>query len=180
MQQNGSVVKGMTLAAPQRSGPRHSWRRIGDCCGTSACRRSLLAEGGEPGIILQTSTRIGAIPLLSPVSGRPDFGLVVEPRFTWSSAGDMLAGTGFRIVPELLPLPNLPQSERRVPPWVMSSVVLARLKRLLDAMQRRFTVFEADLLAPRGAVAVGDISHATAAARARSQRAVSLSGPSGR
>ena len=109
-------------------------------------------RGGEPGIILQTSTRIGAIPLLSPVSGRPDFGLVVEPRFTWSSAGEMLAGTGFRIVPELLPLPNLPQSERRVPPWVMSSIVLARLKRLLDAMQRRFTVFEADLLAPRGGV----------------------------
>ena len=64
----------------------------------------------------------------------------------------MLAGTGFRVVPELLPLPDLPQSERRVPPWVLSSVVLARLKRLLDALQRRFTLTDADLRAPRGSV----------------------------
>jgi hypothetical protein len=106
----------------------------------------------EPGLVLQTSTRIGAIPLLSPVSGRPDFGLVVEPRFSWSSAGEMLAATGFKVVPELLPLPELPQSERRVPPWVLSSIVLPRLRRLLKAMQRRFVITEDDLRAPRGAV----------------------------
>lgn len=110
---------------------------------------------GAPGVLLRTSTRVGAIPLLSPVSGKPDFGLVVEPRFAWSSAGDMLAGTGFRVMPELLPLPNLPQSERRVPPWVLSTVILARLKKLLDDLQRRFTIHEADLRAPRGAVSWG-------------------------
>lgn len=109
-------------------------------------------RGGAPGILVRTSTRVGAIPLLSPVTGRPDFGLVVEPRFSWSSAGDMLAGTGFRVVPEMLPLPDLVQSERRVPPWVLSSVVLARLKSLLDSLQRRFTMTEADLRAPRGQV----------------------------
>lgn len=109
-------------------------------------------RNGEPGIVFHTSTRIGAIPLLSPLSGRPDFGVIVEPRFAWSSAGDMLAGTGFRVVPELLPLPNLPQSERRVPPWVLSSIVLARIRRLLNSLQRRFAVIEADLRAPRGAV----------------------------
>ena len=107
---------------------------------------------GEPGLVVHTSTRIGAVPLLSPITGRPDFGLVVEPRFTWSSAGDMLAGTGFRVVPDLLPLPDLPQSERRVPPWVLSSVVLMRLRSLLDSLQRRFAVTSADLRAPRGQV----------------------------
>lgn len=107
---------------------------------------------GQPGLLVRTSTRIGAIPLLSPVSGRPDFGLVVEPRFAWASAGDMLAGTGFRVVPELLPLPDLPQSERRVPPWVLSSVVLTRLLALLDSLTRRFVHAEGDLSAPRGQV----------------------------
>ena len=107
---------------------------------------------GDAGLLVRSSTRVGAIPLLSPVTGRPDFGLVVEPRFAWSSAGDMLAGTGFRVVPDLLPLPELPQSEQRVPPWVLSSVVLTRLRALLDSLQRRFVVSEADLHAPRGQV----------------------------
>lgn len=109
-------------------------------------------RGGEPGLYVNTSARVGAIPLISPVTGRPDFGLVVRPRFEWSSAGDMLAGTGFRIVPDLLPLPALPQSERSVPPWVLSSVVLMRLRSLLDSLRRRFVVAQADLQAPRGQV----------------------------
>ena len=109
-------------------------------------------RGGEPGVLVSASTRVGAVPLLSPVTGRPDFGLVVEPRFAWSSAGDMLAGTGFRVVPDLLPLPALPQSERRVPPWVLSSVVLTRLRALLDSLQRRFVLTEEDLHAPKGQV----------------------------
>jgi len=111
-----------------------------------------LRRAGEPGLLVRSSTRVGAIPLLSPVTGRADFGLIVEPRFSWSSAGDMLAGTGFRVVPDLLSLPELPQSERRVPPWVLSSVVLTRLTALLDSMQRRFVVTETDLRAPRGQV----------------------------
>jgi hypothetical protein len=109
-------------------------------------------RSGEPGLLVKSSTRVGAVPLLSPITGRPDFGLVVEPRFAWSSAGDMLAGTGFRVVPELLPVPNLPQSERRVPPWVLSSVVLTRLRALIASMSRRFSMVEADLSAPRGQV----------------------------
>lgn len=107
---------------------------------------------GVVGLHVRSSSRVGAIPLLSPITGRPDFGLAVYPRFGWAGAGDMLAGTGFRVVPELLPLPDLPQSERRVPPWVLSSVVLTRMQQLLDAMLRRFAISEADLHAPRGAV----------------------------
>ena len=113
---------------------------------------SITRRGGRPGIQFRPGTRIGAVPLASPVSGRPELGLVIEPRISWASAGEMLAGTGFRIVPELLPLPDMPQSERGVPPWVLSSVVIARLERLLEAMQRRFVLAQTDLRSPRGQV----------------------------
>jgi len=109
-------------------------------------------QRGETGLRVRTSTRVGAIPLLSPVTARPDFGLVVAPRFSWSSVGDLLSATGFRVVPDLLPLPDLPHSERRIPPWVMSSVVLLRMQRLLEAQRRRFTMTAADRPAPRGSV----------------------------
>jgi hypothetical protein len=107
---------------------------------------------GEPGLHLSTGVRVGAIPLRSPVTGRADFGLIINPRFPWSGLGDVLAHTGFRIVPDLLPLPELPHSERRIPPWVLTSVVLQRLERLLEATARRFETVEADLRAPRGTV----------------------------
>jgi hypothetical protein len=107
---------------------------------------------GQPVIRFITSTRIGAIPLLSPLSGRPDFGLVVEPRFSWAGVGDVLATTGFRVLPDLLPLAELPQSERNIPPWVLSSVVLYRMERLLENSARRFAMVQSDLPAPKGAV----------------------------
>lgn len=107
---------------------------------------------GEPGLRVEAGARVGAIPLRSPITGRPDFGLVVAPRFAWTGVGDLLASTGFRVLPELLPLDDLPQSERHVPPWVLASVVLYRLQRLLEATARRFDVIEEDRLAPRGAV----------------------------
>ncbi len=108
---------------------------------------------GEPGLRIRSGTRVGAIPLRSPVSGRVDFGLVVTPRFPWTGVGDLLATTGFRILPELLPLEELPQSERHIPPWVLASVVLHRLERLIDATSRRFEMVHEDRSAPRGAVA---------------------------
>ncbi|MEQ8819785.1 MAG: hypothetical protein RLY93_06035 [Sumerlaeia bacterium] len=117
-----------------------------------AVRADPMRRGGVPGIRFQTAARVGAVPLLSPVTGRPDFGLVIEPRFAWASAGDMLAGMGFRVVPEFLPLPELPQSERRVPPWVLSSVILKRLEDLLNSLQRRSATSQAILSAPRGQV----------------------------
>ncbi len=107
---------------------------------------------GVPGLEIVSGTRVGAIPLRSPVTGRADFGLVVSPRFPWSGVGDLLAATGFRVMPDLLPLDALPQSERHIPPWVLASVVLHRLKRLLEASARRFHTVEEDRRAPRGAV----------------------------
>lgn len=109
-------------------------------------------RSGVPSLVLQTSTRVGAIPLRSPVTGRADYGLVVRPRFGWAGVGRAMATTGFRELPDLLPLPELPRSEREVPPWVLSSVVLARLDALLDQSRRRFELVDADLTRPRGRV----------------------------
>ena len=50
----------------------------------------------------------------------------------------MLGTTGSQVVPDLLKIPKLPQSDRRVPPWVLSSVVLRRLEGLLDNLTREF------------------------------------------
>jgi hypothetical protein len=108
---------------------------------------------GVPGLQFRTGTRVGAIPILSPLTARPDFGLIVRPRFSWTSAGDMMASVGFRAIPELLPqLPLLPQSERRIPPWVLSSVILPRLERLLASLDRSFAWAQDETAIPRGAI----------------------------
>ena len=108
---------------------------------------------GEIGLWLESDTRIGALPLLSPSSAKPELGLVVEPRFSWSSAGDMLVGTGFRITPEILPLPRMvPSSDRQIPSWVLSATVLMRIEALLKQSSLRFEMNEALLSAPKGQV----------------------------
>ena len=108
---------------------------------------------GDIGLWLESDTRIGALPLLSPSSAKPELGLVVEPRFSWSSAGDMLVGTGFRITPEILPLPRMvPNSDRQIPSWVLSATVLMRIEALLKQSSRRFEMNETILNAPKGQV----------------------------
>jgi len=107
---------------------------------------------GRPELVVKTGTCVGAAPLLSPVTGRVDYGLVIRPRFQWSSVGGLLAQMGLKVVPQLVPLPELPRSERRVPAWILSSVVLERFKALLDQMERGFVFFEEACRAPRGSV----------------------------
>ena len=109
-------------------------------------------DGSETLLILQSGNAVGAVPLLSPLTGRPDFGLVVKPRFPWSGIGPMLAEMGWLISPTPLRLPHLKRSERRVPPWVLSFMVLSRLKALLDRLDRRFEIASEPLPAPRGSV----------------------------
>ncbi len=46
----------------------------------------------------------------------------------------------------------LPRSERRVPPWVLSTIVLFRLKGLLDQLERRFEMTSEERSSPRGAI----------------------------
>ncbi len=109
-------------------------------------------DGETVDLVLETSTQVGAIPLLSPTTGRPDYGLVINPRFDWLGIGGMLMEMGWRIIPTPLRLPLLPGSERKIPPWVMSTIVLFRLQALLNSLNRRFELIKDDLPAPRGTV----------------------------
>lgn len=109
-------------------------------------------DGTALDIVMKAGTKIGALPLLSPTTGKPDYGLVIKPRFDWAGIGPMLAAMGWRVVPTPLRLPTLPRSERKIPPWVLSTMILMRLKALLDRLDRRFEMVEATLPAPRGTV----------------------------
>jgi len=109
-------------------------------------------DGRDVRLRIQSGSAVGAVPLRSPRSGKPDFGLVVQPRFPWSGIGPMLSEMGWLITPAPLRLPLLRRSERRVPPWVLSVMVLARLRELLDRLERRFEMTEESRNAPKGRV----------------------------
>jgi hypothetical protein len=64
----------------------------------------------------------------------------------------MLAEMGWLVSPSPLKLPLLRRSERRVPLWVLSFMVLARLKALLDRLDRRFEITKETRSAPKGRI----------------------------
>lgn len=109
-------------------------------------------DGSSVELIFRTGTRIGAIPLLSPTTGKPDYGLIVKPRFDWPGLGTMLGVMGWRVIPAPLRLPLLPRSQHKIPSWVLSSIVLFRLQALLDRLERRFEIVHENRQAPRGSV----------------------------
>lgn len=109
-------------------------------------------DGSLVRINFRTASKIGAFPLMSPTSGKPDYGFIIKPRFGWSGIGIVLSQMGWRVVPTVLKVPLLPGSERKIPPWVLSSAVLLRIKALIDRIERRFQFSESDLLAPRGSI----------------------------
>ena len=109
-------------------------------------------DGSDVRLLIQAGDSVGAVPLISPTTARPDYGLVVQPRFPWAGIGPMLAEMGWRVSPTPLRLPLLRRSERRVPAWVLSFMILARLKTLLDSLDRRFELTNESLRAPRGTV----------------------------
>jgi hypothetical protein len=109
-------------------------------------------DGSQVVLVVRTGLKIGAIPLLSPTSGKSDYGIVVRPRFSWSGIGEILGATGWRVIPAPLPLPLLPSSERRIPPWVLSVIVIARVEALLKSLERRFELTSEERTAPRGTV----------------------------
>ncbi|HYM14828.1 MAG TPA: hypothetical protein VEZ14_04665 [Dehalococcoidia bacterium] len=109
-------------------------------------------DGSSVDLLFRTTTKIGAIPLISPVTGRDDYGLVVKPRFDWSGLGPMLGEMNWKIIPTPLSLPMLPRSERKIPPWVLSTIVLHRISALLRELERRFELVDDVRSAPRGAV----------------------------
>jgi hypothetical protein len=110
-------------------------------------------DGRDVLLVIESGSAVGALPLISPLSAKPDFGIVVQPRFPWSGIGPMLAEMGWLISPSPLCLPLLKRSERRVPAWVLSFMILARLKRLLDRLERRFEIVREARPAPKGNVA---------------------------
>jgi len=119
---------------------------------TLGLRASVGYDGSEVHFELESSSCVGAVPLVSPLSGRPDFGLVIQPRFPWRGLGPMLGQMGWRVVPRPLRLPLLRRSERRVPPWVISLMVLERLEALVQRLHRRFEFSETVIPAPKGSV----------------------------
>ena len=109
-------------------------------------------DGRDVQLVIQSGNAVGAMPLISPTTARPDYGLVVQPRFPWAGIGPMLAEMGWRVSPTPLRLPLLLRSERRVPVWVLSFMILVRLKALLDSIDRRFELTNEKRRAPRGTV----------------------------
>ena len=110
-------------------------------------------DGAEVRIVFDSGIVVGAVPLLSPTSNQPDYGLVIVPRFDWPGLGNILAQTGWKVVPSLLgDLPMLPNSDRNIPHWVLSGTVLLRVDALLKKLDRNFILAEKDLSAPRGQI----------------------------
>lgn len=109
-------------------------------------------DGRDVLLVTESKGIVGALPLLSPLTAKLDFGLIVQPRFPWPGIGPMLAEMGWLITPTPLRLPMLKRSERQVPPWVVSAMVLARLKALLDRLERRFEIVHEVRSAPKGSV----------------------------
>lgn len=109
-------------------------------------------DGQNVFLSFNSTTRIGAHPLLSPTSGKPDYGLIIKPRFEWAGLGPMLSTMGWKVVPSPLRLPLIPGTERKVPTWVISSILLNRIRILLDQLIRSFEFKETDLVAPKGSI----------------------------
>jgi len=107
-------------------------------------------NGADVLLNIESHSAVGAVPLISPLTARYDLGLVVQPRFPWDGIGPMLAEMGWLISPSPVKLPLLKRSERRVPLWVLSFMVLTRLKALLDRLDRRFEVITETRSAPKG------------------------------
>ncbi len=115
-------------------------------------RAELVHSGTEPRVHLRSSHAVGSVGLVSPTTGRDDLGLVIRPRFSWPSLGSVLSDCGMRVLPQLLPLPQLPYSEREVPRWVLSSVVLARVEALIRTVRPQFRMTESEVPFPKGTV----------------------------
>ena len=109
-------------------------------------------DGNDVFVVFQSGPHIGAFPLISPVTGKPEITLVVRPRFGWTGLGRVLGTSGFKVIPQVLSLPLLPKTEREIPDWILSATVLPRLKALLAQLSRRFEIIEDVRSAPHGQV----------------------------
>ena len=101
---------------------------------------------------INSSINIGSAPLLSPITNKHDFSLIVKPRYEWNGIGPLLSQTGWAVLPKILNLPQLKISEKRIPSWVLSSIILYRLGKMVNDLNRRFEYTENDLISPKGKV----------------------------
>ena len=95
-------------------------------------------DGGDVQLKIQAGSKVGAIPLFSRTSRasrlRPSDSAAIP--LAWDSA-PCLPRNGMANKPNAAPvLPLLRRSERRVPLRVLSFMILARLKALLDSLDR--------------------------------------------
>ncbi|MCB1158753.1 MAG: hypothetical protein H7A25_14245 [Leptospiraceae bacterium] len=103
-------------------------------------------------IKLKTQNFIGAIPLFSPTTYAYDYSLIIKPRFGWAGMGSLLSEMGWKVLPEMLKLPQLPHSEKKIPPWVLSSVILFRIRNLLREIHKNFQFQTQETSVPKGKI----------------------------
>jgi hypothetical protein len=103
-------------------------------------------------LVLHPGRRIGAVPLLSPSTQKVAAGLLVAPRFRWTSLGAVFERIGFSVEPTLGDSLLVPGSAREVPPWLLAAPVLRRLEALWQHQRRGFTEVEQERLSPRGRI----------------------------
>lgn len=113
---------------------------------------NLVSVHSQPKVQFTTNENIGAFPLFSPTTGKAELAGVIEPWIKWQGLGSMMSIMGWKIVPSLQKLPCLPRSAREVPSWVISSVVISRIEKLLDDIVRKYEIRKEDLKSPRGRI----------------------------
>ena len=126
-------------------------RRVFDAFGVVATCQDR-QDGTGAYLCFDTHDTVGAFPLKSPTSGRWDYGVVIEPRQGWNQFGGILSTMGWKVVPELQRLHPLPLSAREIPSWVLGSVLIGRIEKLLQDMARQFEFQHEILSAPRGRI----------------------------
>lgn len=103
-------------------------------------------------IRLRPSSVLGAAPLLNPASRKVVAGVLIAPRFGWTSVGRVLGDVGFGVEPGVIDGPLVPGSAQEVPPWVLAGPVLARIEKLLKELTRGFALTHGEWTSPRGTV----------------------------
>src|SRR5579872_7053044 len=68
-----------------------------DALARLAIATSVRVKEGRAVVLLTSSDRLGAIPIRSPITRKITGGILVEPRFGWSSIGQVLGEVGFRV-----------------------------------------------------------------------------------
>lgn len=107
---------------------------------------------GNAALLLTPGSRIGAVPLLSPITRRVAAGLLIKPRFRWSALGAVLGDIGFAIEASVGGGPLVPGSAREVPMWLLAAPVLGRLEGMLAHRKRSFVERSEQRQSPRGRI----------------------------